>query len=273
MRDGKVQSRFTARRQEFARNTVLPHRGMSSAMSHGRLVLFVSLALVAGTTLAGPPGGRRDRQDEPRIVVAHEARPNERSLADDVRRVKRDPKDPAKLLLEPVDGQQGPGYLPVLAPGDPMNPQWAGQEAAGFPDNWTIGLSFLHNLFVREHNSFVNEFRRIAAATPNADCGLRNPADPKTTIRYKDIQADELFAAARLVVSAEIAKIHTTEWTPQLLYGEPLYEGMNANWSGLLGTGDPEVSKALAHDKLEAMFDLGYHLKQVDTIFKRVFGA
>ena len=36
---------------------------------------------------------------------------------------------------------------------------------------------------------------------------------------------------------------------------------------------DPEVSKALAHDKLEAMFDLGYHLKQVDTIFKRVFGA
>jgi adenylosuccinate lyase len=35
---------------------------------------------------------------------------------------------------------------------------------------------------------------------------------------------------------------------------------------------DPEVSKALGHDKLEAMFDLGYHLKQVDTIFKRVFG-
>ena len=164
-----------------------------------------------------------------------------------VRRVKRDPKDPAKLLLEPVDGQQGPGYLPVLAPGDPMNPQWAGQEAAGFPDNWTIGLSFLHNLFVREHNSFVNEFRRIAAATPDADCGLRNPADPKTTIRYKDIQPDELFAAARLVVSAEIAKIHTTEWTPQLLYGEPLYKGMNANWSGLLGTGDPEVSKALSN--------------------------
>ena len=90
MRDGKVQSRFTARRQEFARNTVLPHRGMSSAMSHGRLVLFVSLILVAGTAIAGPPGGRRDRQDEPRIVVAHETRPNERSLADDVRRVKRE---------------------------------------------------------------------------------------------------------------------------------------------------------------------------------------
>ena len=35
---------------------------------------------------------------------------------------------------------------------------------------------------------------------------------------------------------------------------------------------DPNVSKALPATKLEAMFDLGYHLKQVDTIFKRVFG-
>ncbi len=34
---------------------------------------------------------------------------------------------------------------------------------------------------------------------------------------------------------------------------------------------DPDVSKALPAAKLEAMFDLGYHLKQVDTIFKRVF--
>ncbi len=34
---------------------------------------------------------------------------------------------------------------------------------------------------------------------------------------------------------------------------------------------DPDVSKALPAVKLEAMFDLGYHLKQVDTIFKRVF--
>ncbi|HEX4106189.1 MAG TPA: adenylosuccinate lyase [Rhizomicrobium sp.] len=36
---------------------------------------------------------------------------------------------------------------------------------------------------------------------------------------------------------------------------------------------DPDVSKALPAAKLEAMFDLGYHLKQVDTIFERVFGA
>ena len=35
---------------------------------------------------------------------------------------------------------------------------------------------------------------------------------------------------------------------------------------------DPEVSKAVPAAKLEAMFDLGYHLAQVDTIFGRVFG-
>ena len=35
---------------------------------------------------------------------------------------------------------------------------------------------------------------------------------------------------------------------------------------------DPEVAKALPAAQLEAMFDLGYHLKQVDTIFARVFG-
>jgi hypothetical protein len=161
-----------------------------------------------------------------------------------VRRVKRDLKDPAKLLLQPVPGQSG-AYLPLLSAGDPMIPQWAGQEAAGFPDNWTVGLSFLHNLFAREHNAFVEEFRRVAAQTPDADSGLRNPVNPRQVIAYKDVTAEELFQAARLVVSAEIAKIHTTEWTPQLLYGEPLYKGMNANWNGLLGQGEPEVSKVL----------------------------
>ncbi len=163
------------------------------------------------------------------------------------RRVKRDPKDPAKMLLDPVPGAQGSGYLPVFQPGDRFQPQWAGQESVAFPDNWSIGLSFYHNLFAREHNSFVDEFRKEAAANPNADSGLRNPSDPTRVIYNKDVTPDELFEVARLVVAAEIAKIHTIEWTPQLLYDEPLYKGMNANWNGLLGTGDPEVSKALSN--------------------------
>lgn len=162
-------------------------------------------------------------------------------------RVKRDPADRAKLLLVPVPGQPGPGYLPVFGPADPINPEWTGQEAAAFPDNWTIGLSFLHNLFAREHNSFVTEFRRIAAKTPNADCGLRDPAHPKQVIRYRDVTPDELFELGRLVVAAEIAKIHTIEWTPQLLYDEPLYLGMNGNWNGLLGANGGLLSKALSN--------------------------
>jgi adenylosuccinate lyase len=36
---------------------------------------------------------------------------------------------------------------------------------------------------------------------------------------------------------------------------------------------DPDVSQRLSSEQLEALFDLGYHLKQVDTIFERVFGG
>ena len=154
------------------------------------------------------------------------------------RRVKRDPTDPAKLMLRPAGQRAGAGerqgYLPPLAAGDPMVPEWSGQEATGFPDNWSVGMSFYHNVFAREHNLFVDAFRKHAAATPLTDSGLRNPARPTEVIAYKDVSADELFEAGRLVVSAMIAKIHTTEWTPQLLYDEPLYRGMNANWHGLL---------------------------------------
>jgi adenylosuccinate lyase len=35
---------------------------------------------------------------------------------------------------------------------------------------------------------------------------------------------------------------------------------------------DRDVAKALSAQELEALFDLGYHLEQVDTIFERVFG-
>ena len=35
---------------------------------------------------------------------------------------------------------------------------------------------------------------------------------------------------------------------------------------------DPEVRAALSEAEIEANFDLGYHTKHVDTIFRRVFG-
>jgi hypothetical protein len=156
------------------------------------------------------------------------------------RRVKRDPKDRAKLLLV-ESGKET--FLPTFrrecaAAGadqscEPMQPEWAGQEVTAFPDNWSLGLSFYHNVFAREHNAIIDEFRRVAKAQPDTDSGLRNPRQPDKVITYSQITDDELFEIARLIVAAEIAKIHTIEWTAQLLYNEPLYVGMNSNWSGV----------------------------------------
>ncbi len=175
------------------------------------------------------------------------------------KRMKRDPQDRAKLLMRPVPERQKAGdrgtYLPILndckgqgdnCTPDPMAPKWAGQEATAFPENWSIGLSFLHNLFVREHNTFVDEFRAYAAKPNhrNYDSGLRDPRFPKRVIAYKDVTDEELFEVARLVVAATIAKIHTIEWTTQLLYDEPLRTAMYSNWEGLLH-GYPRLDRQL----------------------------
>ena len=165
-----------------------------------------------------------------------------------IRRAKRDPGDPAKLLMLRRGDRSGAGetygYLPVFEAGDPINPAWAGQEAVAFPDNWTIGLSFLHNLFVREHNIFVDEFRERVRLQPDDDSGLRNPNDPSRVIRYSEVTPEEIYQVTRLVVAAEIAKIHTIEWTTQLLYDEAMYEAMNANWHGLI-RGENPVARVL----------------------------
>lgn len=189
------------------------------------------------------------------------------------KRVKRDPNDPAKLLMQPRGSHTGAGeklgYLPVFNScentdanclADPINPAWNGQEAAGFADNWTVGMSFYHNMFVREHNQFVDAFRAKAASMPNTDSGLRNPDKPNEVIPYKKVSAEELYQAARLVVAAEIAKIHTIEWTTQLLYDEPLYLGMNANWNGLVQKDNP-VSKVLEKIVVNRLAKSGNEIK------------
>lgn len=159
-------------------------------------------------------------------------------------RVARDPNDNAKLLMQD-------NYLPLLAScvtyseDCPVQPQWLGQESAAFPDNWNIGLSFYHNLFTREHNAFIDHFRELQNNTPDADSGLRNSSQPDQMIAYKDVDDERLYQAARLVVSAEIAKIHTIEWTTQLLYNEALNKGMNSNWSGLFNQEESRVSQIL----------------------------
>ena len=92
------------------------------------------------------------------------------------------------------------------------DPKLDGVDATGFADNYWIGLSLLHTLFVKEHNSIADHLK---GAYPSWD-------------------DEKLFLTARLVNSALLAKIHTVEWTPGILANPVLERAMNANWYGIL---------------------------------------
>jgi hypothetical protein len=86
-------------------------------------------------------------------------------------------------------------------------------ELTGFNGNWWLGLTLLHTIFVREHNAICD---RLRAEYPRWD-------------------PERVYAIARLVNAALMAKIHTVEWTPAILPNPCLKVGMNANWWGLAG--------------------------------------
>lgn len=79
--------------------------------------------------------------------------------------------------------------------------------------NLWVGVAALQSLFVAEHN---------------AVCDTIKKAHP----RFSD---EELFQRGRLVTAAVLAKIHTIDWTTQLLKNNVLLAAMRANWYGLLG--------------------------------------
>lgn len=112
-----------------------------------------------------------------------------------------------KLTLE--DGK----FLPRFPKDENGQETKPGIEMTGFFDNWWIGLSLMHTLFVLEHNAICD---RLAAVYP----------------QWTDQQ---LFDKARLINCAVIARIHTIEWTPAILQHPVLKIAMNANWYGLLG--------------------------------------
>ncbi len=87
----------------------------------------------------------------------------------------------------------------------------ADKELTGFNQNWWIGLSFLHTLFTRNHNSIAQQLQA----------------------KYPSWDDEKLFQIARLVNAAVMAKIHTVEWTPGILANKTLDLAMNANWYGL----------------------------------------
>jgi hypothetical protein len=92
-------------------------------------------------------------------------------------------------------------------------PPESGVDLAGVSGNWWVGLAMLHTLFMREHNAICDH---LAAAHP-------------------EFTDDELYDHARLINAAQMAKIHTVEWTPSLLSNPVLQTAMRSNWWGLEG--------------------------------------
>ena len=96
-----------------------------------------------------------------------------------VKRVKRDPKDPAKLLLEPVTGVGG-GYLPVLSAERSRSAAVGGAGVGGVSRQLVHRAEFLSQP-VRAGAQLV--CGRISQAggdeTRTTDSGLRNPSRPE----------------------------------------------------------------------------------------------
>lgn len=95
-----------------------------------------------------------------------------------------------------------------------------GVDLTGVNGNWWVGLSLMHTLFAHEHNAICGA---LAAEHPDWD-------------------DQRLFATARRVNAAVMAKIHTIEWTPALVPHRTVVAAMRANWYGLLG---PRGARAL----------------------------
>ncbi|KAL0683366.1 hypothetical protein Bca4012_050214 [Brassica carinata] len=74
-------------------------------------------------------------------------------------------------------------------------------------NSWS-GFSMLQALFVKEHNSVCEMLKE----------------------RYPDFDDEKLYRTARLVTAAVIAKIHTIDWTLELLKTDTLTAGMRINW-------------------------------------------
>ncbi|MEC4017872.1 peroxidase family protein [Streptomyces sp. H27-D2] len=106
----------------------------------------------------------------------------------------REPDGGAALRLED-------GHLPGGLNGIPLT---------GFNESWWLGLSVMHTLFAREHNSVCEALRQ----------------------EYPSMGEERIYHTARLVVSALIAKIHTVEWTPAILATEAIDIGLKTNWQG-----------------------------------------
>lgn len=126
-----------------------------------------------------------------------------------------------------------------------MNKQNQGYEKTGFRDNWWVGLSMLHTLFVKEHNTIADTLMKKNVTFDKAS-GKWLFKNEGVTKSFTAQELDEhIFQTARLINSAIMAKIHTVEWTPAILPNDTLRKAMFINW---YGAANPQTwSKFLKH--------------------------
>ena len=106
--------------------------------------------------------------------------------------------------------------------------QATGRDLTGFTENSWVGVDMLHTLFTLEHNAI---------------CDMLKSAYPKAGDSW-------LYAKARLVNAALLAKIHTVEWTPAILPQSTIALGMHTNWYGLAGEEAQDILPCLNEDEL-----------------------
>lgn len=123
-----------------------------------------------------------------------------------------------------------------LLPKGPLNigynKQNQGYEVTGFRDNWWVGLSMLHHLFVLEHNAIAEMLHKKYVTVDPKSGKFVWRKNTKKLLTEKELD-EEIFQSARLINAAVMAKIHTVEWTPAILPNDVLRKGMYTNWYGL----------------------------------------
>ncbi|KAL2634211.1 hypothetical protein R1flu_005690 [Riccia fluitans] len=103
-----------------------------------------------------------------------------------------------KLKLQ-EDGMLAVGKDGISIIGDPRNP-------------W-MGVAVLQSLFIAEHNLVCDKLKEA----------------------YPKLDDEALYNYAKLTTQAVLAKIHTIDWTVELLKMNTLLAGMRINWYGILG--------------------------------------